>query len=113
MSERSWRLKPKSKIGGWSVGLIAVMAICFIIGPMLSDTVYESIPAGNTILADITARPALALTMLAGMAAGVSSFVTGLLGLIRQKDKTLLVYLSTVIGGLLTLYLIAELAFPH
>ena len=113
MAERSWKFIPKTKLGGWSVGLIAAMAILFMIGSSLSDSLYESVPAGNTILADIGARPALALSMLAGMAAGVSSFITGLLGLIRQKDNALLVYLSTVVGGLLTLYLIAELIFPH
>jgi len=51
--------------------------------------------------------------MFAGMAAGISGFITGLLAIVKQKEKALLVYISTVIGGLLILYLIAELAFPH
>jgi hypothetical protein len=113
MAERTWKLKPNTKMGGWSVGMIAVMAILFVIGPSLSESLYATVPAGNTIPADIAARPLLALSMLTGMAAGVSSLITGLLAIIRQKEKALLVYLSTVIGGILTLYLIAELAFPH
>jgi hypothetical protein len=113
MAERSWRIKPKTKIGGWSVGLIAAMAILFVIGSSLSDSLYESVQAGSTILADIAARPALALSMLAGMAAGVAGLITGLVAFIKQKENALPVYLSTVIGGILTLYLIAELAFPH
>jgi hypothetical protein len=51
--------------------------------------------------------------MLAGMAAGIGSFITGLLAILKGKEKTLLVYLSTILGGLLILYLIAEVAFPH
>ena len=113
MAEKSWRLIPGTKPGGWSVGLIVVMPILFVIGSSFSDSIYESVPAGTTILADLTARPFLALTMLAGMAAGVSGFVTGLLAIVRQKEKALLVFASTVIGGLFVLYLIAELAFPH
>lgn len=113
MPERSWRFIPSTKIGTWSMGLIAVMAILFVIGPSLSDSLYESVPAGSTILADIAARPALALSMLAGMAAGISALVTGVLAILKQKERALLVYLSTVIGGILTLYLIAEFAFPH
>jgi len=113
VSERSLRFIPSTKIGVWSVGLIAVMAILFVIGPSFSDSFYESVPAGSTIPADIAARPALALSMLAGMAAGVLGLITGLLALVKQKEKALLVYLSTVIGGILTLYLIAEFAFPH
>ena len=113
MSERSWRLMPVNKLGKWSVGLIAVMPILFVIGSSFSDSLYESVPAGRTILADIAARPFLALTMLAGMVTGTSGFITGLLAIVKQKENALLVYVSTVIGGLLILFLIAELAFPH
>ncbi len=113
MSERSWRLLPGTSLGRWSVGLIAVMPILFVIGSSFSRSVYESIPAGRTILADIAARPLLALSMLAGMAAGISGFITGLLVLVKRKENALLVYVSTAIGGLLIVYLIGELAFPH
>ena len=113
MSERSWRVMPGNRLGRWSVGLIAVMPILFVIGFSLSRSLYESIPAGRTILADIAARPFLALTMLAGMAAGISGFITGLLAIVKQKENALLVYISTVIGGLLILFLVGEIAFPH
>ena len=113
MSERSWRLIPGNKLGRWSVGFITVMPILFVIGSSFSGSLYESVPAGRTILADIASRPLLALTMLAGMAAGISGFITGLLAIVKQKENALLVYVSTVIGGLLTLFLIGELAFPH
>jgi hypothetical protein len=51
--------------------------------------------------------------MLAGMATGVSAFITGLLVIIRHKEKSLLVYASTIVGALLVLFLIAEITFPH
>lgn len=100
-------------LGRWSVGLIVVMPILFAIGSSFSGTLYNSIPAGNTIPADIAARPFLALTMLAGMAAGIAGFVTGLTAIVKRKEHAILVYISTVIGGLLILYLLAEIAFPH
>lgn len=104
---------PKSTLGKWSVGFIVVMPILFIIGTSFTNTLYKSIPAGGTILADITARPALALTMLAGMVAGISAFITGLLAIIRQKERALLVYVSSLIGALLVLFLAGEILFPH
>ena len=113
MSERSWRLMPGNKLGRWSVGFIAVMPILFVIGSSFTSSLYESVTAGPTILADIASRPLLALTMLAGMAAGILGFITGLLAIVKQKENALLVYVSTVIGGLLILYLAGELAFPH
>ena len=75
--------------------------------------VFDSVPGGGTILADITARPALALTMLAGFACGVAAFVTGLVAILKWKDRTILAFASTIVGGLFVLFLIAELAFPH
>jgi len=113
MSERSWKIMPGTTLGRWTVGLIVVMPILFVIGSSFSGSLYESISAGPTILADIASRPLLALTMLAGMAAGISGFITGLLAIVKRKENALLVYLSTVIGGLLTLYLVGELVFPH
>jgi thiamine transporter ThiT len=112
MSERSWRLMPGTSVGRWSVGLIAVMPILFVIGSSFSRSLYESVPAGRTILADIAERPILALSMLAGMAAGISGLITGLLAIVKQEENALLVYISTVVGVLLTLFLIGELAFP-
>ena len=89
------------------------MPILFIIGTSFTNSLYNSIPAGGTILKDIAARPALALTMLAGMVAGISAFITGLLAILRKKENALLVYVATVIGALLMLFLTGEVVFPH
>ena len=113
MSEQSWRLIPRTTLGMWTVGLIAAMPILFVIGSSSSSSLYESVPAGRTILADVAARPILALSMLAGMVAGFTAFIVGLLAIVKKKENALLVYVSTVIGGLLTLFLVSELAFPH
>jgi hypothetical protein len=51
--------------------------------------------------------------MLAGMAAGILAFITGLLAIIRQKDNALLVYVSSLIGALLMLFLAGEVLSPH
>jgi hypothetical protein len=104
---------PKTVLGKWSLGLIIAMPLLFLIGMSFTDSLYESVPAGGTILADIVSRPALAITMLVGMAAGVSAFITGLITIIKQKERTLLVYVSTIVGAALTLFLIAEIIFPH
>ena len=69
-------------------------------------------PAGGTILADIAARPALALTMLAGMVAGISALITDLLAIIRQKEHALLVYVSSSIGAILCFFSLAKYFFP-
>lgn len=109
MKNQSWKITPQSDLGFWSVGLIIVTPILFVIGSSFQSLFYESIPAGDTILADIAGRPALALTMLAGMLSGVLAFVTGMVDIIKHKRKIILVYASTIIGALFIVYLIAEL----
>jgi Na+/melibiose symporter-like transporter len=113
MIKQPWRVTPKTTLGKWSVSLILAMPILFIIGTSFTNSLYNSIPAGGTILKDIAARPALALTMLAGMVAGISAFITGLLAILRKKENALLVYVATVIGALLMLFLTGEVVFPH
>jgi hypothetical protein len=113
MSRQTLSITPGTTLGKWSVGLIVAMSILFIIGTSFTNSLYKSVPAGGTILADIAARPALALTMLAGMVAGISAFITGLLAIIRQKEHALLIYVSSSIGALLVLFLAGEILFPH
>lgn len=104
---------PKTNLGKWSVGLIIAMPILFAIGSSFTNTLYESIPAGGTIFADIASRPALALTMLAGMASGISFLITGLITIIKQKERSILVYVATIVGAALIVFLIGEFSSPH
>jgi len=106
-------LIPKTKPGKWSLGLITAMPTLFFIGASFTNSLYKSVPAGSTILEDIAKRPALALTMLAGMIAGILAFIVGLIAIIKQNERALLVYVATSVGMLLILFLIGEVLFPH
>ncbi|MFN2144195.1 MAG: hypothetical protein ACK2T7_02530 [Anaerolineales bacterium] len=104
---------PRTNLGKWSVGLILAMFLLLYIGMNLTMGMYESVKAGATIWADIAQRPALSLSMLAGFGAGTAAFITGLVAIIKQKERTLLVYISTLVGAGMVLFLIAEVVFPH
>ena len=112
MTKQTLKILPITSLGKWSVGLIVAMPLLFIIGTSFTNSLYKSVPAGGTILADIAVRPALALTILLGMVAGISAFITGLLAIIK-KENALLVYVSGIIGALLLLFLAGEILFPH
>ena len=103
---------PKTTLGRWSVGLVVVMPIFLYIGMSLVSF-YESIPAGKTIPHDIIARPGIALPMLTGFVSGIVAFFTGIIGIIRKKDYSVLIFLSTAIGFLALLWCLAEILFPH
>ncbi len=104
---------PKTTLGKWSLWLVAAMPILFFIGVSFTNLLYASVPAGNTILEDIARRPALALTMLAGTVSGISAFITGLIAIVKQKERTPSVYIAIIIGALFILFLIGEVFFPH
>ena len=89
------------------------MPILFFVGASFTKSLYESTPAGNSIVEDLTSRPALTLSMLAGMISGVLAFILGSISIKKSKERAALVYITTIIGALLTLFLIAEILFPH
>jgi len=104
---------PQTRPGKWSLGLIILMPILLWVGTWSMNTFYPSAPAGDTILKDIAARPALALSMLVALASGVMAGVTGLVSILRQKERTLLVYLSTILGIMVFLFVLGEIFLPH
>ncbi len=104
--------KPKSSFGKWSIGLILVAPILLYIGMSFAGA-YESVLAGKTIVQDIFIRPGVALPMLIGFFSGISAFICGFFGIIRKKDYSVLVFISTLIGFFVLLWILAEILFPH
>ena len=103
---------PKSLLGKLSVVLIVCMPIFFYIG-MSFVSFYESVPAGKTIPHDIVTRPGVALSMLAGFASGIAAFFCGIIGITKKKDYSVLVFISTMMGFFVLLWILAEILFPH
>jgi len=106
------KFMPKTVLGKWSIVLIVVMPIFFYIG-MSFVSFYESISAGKTIPHDIVVRPGIALSMLVGFISGIAAFFTGIIGIIKKKDYSILVFLSTVVGFLVLLWCLVQILFPH
>ncbi|RMG81098.1 MAG: hypothetical protein D6707_05355 [Bacteroidetes bacterium] len=104
--------KPKSNLGKWSVGLIIIMPVLFFIGKSFVGF-YKPFSVGKTIPYDIILRPGVALSMLGGLISGIVSFLYGILGIVRKKDYSILVFISTLIGFLVLLFILAEIIFPH
>jgi hypothetical protein len=108
MTKQRVDVVPTTSLGKWSVALIVTMPLLFFIGTSLASSLYRDIAAGGTILRDIAMRPALALTMLTGIGCGLASFLTGLVAIARERERALMVYISTAFGGLVLLFLAGE-----
>jgi hypothetical protein len=106
-------LTPKTTLGWWSVGLMISCPVLFLIGATLASYLYASVPAGDTILDDLTSRPALAVSALVAMGCGISAGVVGLVAIVRRKERALLVILATAASALLLLFLVGEVVSPQ
>lgn len=58
-------------------------------------------------------QPALAVPITLAGVCGISSFFFGLYSVIKQKEKSLLVFLSILIGGFVLLFVSGEIFSPH
>ena len=104
---------PQTNLGKWSIGLILAMFLLFIIGLSLPNLLYESAPGSNTLLDDFVNRPLLALSMLAGVGAGISALITGSIAILKQKERAVLVFGSTLVGAAVTFFVITLFLFPE
>ena len=76
----------KMALGKWSIGLI-VGSIVFVLLAVLIDTFFSNL--ANTI--------PNTLMLLAGIS-GASAFFTGIIGIIKSKDRSVIVVIATIIG---------------
>lgn len=113
ITARRMNFIPNTKWGRWSLGLMVVMPILFVVGASFASLLYPSVPGGNTIVEDIAGRPALVFVAIGGMLCGVAAFIAGLAAVIKQRDRSLLVYTATAVGALFTLFLLGEFILPH
>ncbi|MFC1947426.1 hypothetical protein ACFLXY_05860 [Chloroflexota bacterium] len=82
--------KPKTALGKWSIGLI-VGSLFFVLLAGLIDEVFGVIGAVPNNL------------MLVAGISGIFAFFTGIIGIIKSRDHSVIVYIATIIGFLIFL----------
>ncbi len=97
---------PKTALGKWSAALILAFIVFLISFQLIAASGQRG---GETFFSNLV----LAVPMLIAGISGVSAFVTGLIGVIRSRERSIIVYLATVIGLLVLLFGLAEIIFPH
>lgn len=106
-------MKLKSITVFGSVPIISFLVVLagFVISTISANTIYANVSSADTLISDFSTRPLVSIPMmLAGLAALVA-VVTGLVAIIKFKEKSLLVWIATIISSLLVLMTVAELIF--
>jgi len=103
---RKLKLSPKTKLGRWSVGLIAAFFILFAIFQLLVGSGQQ----GGETFSDnlLLSIPALLMATM-----GIAAFVTGIIAIIKHKERSILVFISSLIGFLVLDFVLGEIFFPH
>jgi hypothetical protein len=97
---------PKTTLGKWSVALIAAFIVLIISFQFLVGLGQRG---GETFFSALL----LTVPILTAGIFGVSAFVIGLIGIIRSRERSVIVYLAVTIGLLVLLFGLGEIVFPH
>ncbi|MBU0597916.1 hypothetical protein KKF61_02875 [Patescibacteria group bacterium] len=97
---------PRTKIGKWSAGLIGAFVVFLAL-------FYVIVATGQRGGEGFFDNLYLTISILLAGVCGVASFVAGLIAIIKQRERAVLVYLAVIIGALVTLWIAAEIFFPH
>ena len=92
---------PKSILGKWSAGL----AVAFILLLALSGVL--------TGLGGVGPGPVGPIIGVAFGISGIAALVTGLISMIRNRERSILVILAVAVGFFVLVFLIGEFLFPH
>jgi hypothetical protein len=92
---------PRSLLGKWAVGLGAAFLFFFVLSNILM--VFFHLGPG----------PIGPMIVLVSLIVGLGALVTGLISIIRYKDRGVLVCIATAFGVFVLLFLIGEILIPH
>jgi hypothetical protein len=101
---------PKTPLGKWSIGFIGAFVVFFVTFILI---VTSGQRGGDTL--DFS-NPVLIPLLLAGASGGLV-LITGLIGVIRNKERSILVFLAMLIGLYVLVFGLGEIIsiffFPH
>lgn len=97
---------PQTYLGKWSAKLIAIFTL-FI------TTFYGIVALGYRGGDTFFSQPALTIPILIAAICGVTAFLTGLLSIVKNKERSSLVILSTLIGLFVLIFILGEILTPH
>ena len=102
------KIIPKSLPGWWSVGFIFLAAILVYLSTVFAQA-REFVSPGEPL----PHRPIVALLMWVSIISGIAAFLSGLFGILKKKDYSVLVILTTLIGLFVLLAFIQQALFPQ
>ena len=96
--------RPSTRAGWWALGLAIAYEVLNLINSIVFMRLPESVPWRQTVL------PFYGIfMMLCGLAAGI----VGLIAILRNHERSWLVWLSVLVGAFALLFVLGEFLMPH
>lgn len=96
----------KTRLGKWSVGLIILFFLLFALFQFLVASGQRS---GATFFSNLV----LAIPILAAGISGMLAFFTGIISIIKSKERSVFVFLAMTMGLLVLIFILGEFLSPH
>lgn len=97
---------PKTKYGKWTVRLMLGCLLFLVIFFLVVKAGYRG---GDTFFSN----PLLAIPILISGVCGIISFITGVISIFKQKERSVFVFLSTLLGFFVLYFVLGEILDPH
>jgi cytochrome bd-type quinol oxidase subunit 2 len=97
---------PKTSLGKWSVRLILIF---FVSLATFSLLVASGQRGGETFFSN----QLLTFPILTAGATGVAAFFSGIISILKQKERAILVFVAAAIGLFVIYFALGEILFPH
>ncbi len=98
--------KPKTNLGKWSAWLIVAFAVSMASFGIL---VASGQRGGDTFFSN----PIIGIPILIAAASGIAAFITGLISIVRRKERSISVYVAVAFGLITLVFVLGEIIFPH
>ena len=98
--------RPNTALGTWSVRLIVGSLFFFIV---FFSIIASGQEGGDTFFSNLS----LAIPMLTAAILAMFAFLTGILGMLRNRERAVFVLISTTIGFFVIIFGLSEIIFPH
>ncbi len=98
--------KPRTRLGKWSAWLIVAFAA--LLGAFQA-LVASGQRGGDTFFSNIL----LAIPMILAATSGIGAFITGLISIVRRKERSIAVFLAVTFGLVVLVFWLRLITFPH
>lgn len=100
---------PKTALGKWSVRLIVASPVFFLLAMLILIASGERSEDIETFFSNL----AIAIPMILAGICAISAFFTGIIAIIKSKDRSVIVFITTGLGFFILFLVLGEVLFPH